>query len=201
MRAAHGLLLSATFAATVSLAACHKEVRRDGAVPIDTAAVMPMLDTTPSSDSAAFADTAADTLRGDSSAVALPPASPSVIATADSVAGDKLFHGKGRCFPCHGERGQGTPKLGPTLSDGEWLAGNGSLASIRDVITHGVAVPQTASVAMPAYAEMLSEREIALTAAYVYALAHPGSTASDSAAAGGAAPDTAGHGPHGGVMR
>jgi mono/diheme cytochrome c family protein len=35
---------------------------------------------------------------------------------------------------------------------------------------------------MPAYSGMLSAKEIELTAAYVYALAHPGSTVADSLA-------------------
>jgi cytochrome c oxidase cbb3-type subunit 3 len=106
---------------------------------------------------------------------------PSTITVADSGAGDRLFHGKGRCFTCHGERGQGTPRLGPSLTDSEWLAGNGSLTSIEYVIAHGVAVPRASSVGMPAYSDMLDSSEIALTAAYVYALAHPGSTMADSA--------------------
>ena len=200
MRGVRDILVPASLSATIFIGACHKEVQR-GAVPIDTAAVMPMLDTTPAPDSAALADTTADTLGVDSSAAALPPATPSVIAAADSVAGDALFHGKGRCFTCHGERGQGTPRLGPSLADGESLAGNGSLASISDVIIHGVAVPKAASVAMPAYAGMLTEREIALTAAYVYTLSHPGSIAPDSGAAGRAARDTIRRAPHDGVMR
>jgi mono/diheme cytochrome c family protein len=35
---------------------------------------------------------------------------------------------------------------------------------------------------MPAYSGMLSTKEIELTAAYVYALAHPGATVADSLA-------------------
>ena len=201
MRGVRSLLVPAGLSATIFIGACHKEVQHGGAVPIDTAAVMPMLDTTPAPDSAPLADTAADTLGVDSSTAALPPASPSAIAAADSVAGEALFHGKGRCFTCHGERGQGTPRLGSSLADGEWLAGNGSLAFISDVITHGVAVPKAASVAMPAYAGVLTERQVALTAAYVYTLSHPGSIAPDSGASGGAARDTSGRAPHDGAMR
>lgn len=193
MTAARDFLAPAGIAVTILLGACHKEVQRGGALPIDTAAVMPVLDTTPAPDSATLVDSSADSSGADSASAALFPAEPSIIAVADSAAGDRLFHGKGRCFTCHGERGQGTPRLGPSLNDGEWLAGNGSLAWIRDVIAHGVAVPKAASVAMPAYSAMLSEREIALTADYVYALAHPGSTAPDSARADSSARDTSGH--------
>ena len=193
MRGARGLLITAGIPAAFLLGACHKEVQSSGTLPIDTAAVMPTLDTTPASDSASVADSSADSTGADSASVSLFPAEPSVIATADSAAGDRLFHAKGRCFTCHGERGHGTPRLGPSLTDGEWLSGNGSLASIRDVIAHGVAVPKASSVAMPAYSAMLSEQEVALTASYVYALAHPGSTHPDSARADSGARDTSGH--------
>ena len=192
MRGARGLLITAGTSVTILLGACHKEVQSSGALPVDTAAVMPMLDTTPAPDSASLADSSADSTGADSASASLLPAEPSVIAIADSAAGDRLFHAKGRCFTCHGERGQGTPRLGSSLTDREWL-GNGSLAAIRDVIAHGVAVSKASSVAMPAYSAMLSEQEIALTASYVYALAHPGSTHPDSARADSGARDTSGH--------
>jgi mono/diheme cytochrome c family protein len=182
VRGARGFLIPAGISATIFLGACHTDVKSGGAVPIDTAAVMPMLDTTPAPDSSALPDSTADSTAIDSLSAALPPDVPSTIAVADSAAGDGLFHGKGRCFTCHGERGQGTPRLGSSLTDSEWLAGSGSLASIEYVITHGVAASKASSVAMPAYSAMLSTKEIELTAAYVYALAHPGSTVADSLA-------------------
>ncbi len=190
MRGTRGLLIPAGVSVAVLLGACHKEVEHNGALPVDTAAVMPMLDTMPAADSATAADSSADSSSIDSVTAELPPAEPSIVAVADSAAGDRLFHGKGRCFTCHGERGQGTPRLGPSLTDSEWLAGNGSLASIVDVIARGVATPKASSVAMPAYSAMLSEQEIALTAAYVYALAHPGSSTADSGRTGGTVHDT-----------
>lgn len=196
MRGARGFLIPAGISATIFLGACHKDMESSGAVPIDTAAVMPMLDTTPAPDSTPLPDSGADSTAIDSLSATSPPDVPSTIAVADSIAGDRLFHGKGRCFTCHGERGQGTPRLGPSLTDSEWLTGNGSLASIEYVTTHGVAVPKATPVAMPAYSAMLSTREIALTAAYVYALAHPGSTLADSGAR-----DTTGRSPAPGPVR
>jgi mono/diheme cytochrome c family protein len=163
------------------LGACGKEVERGGAVPVDTAAIMPVLDTTPS-EAAGVTPGPIDSVGSDLAAA--PPTIASAVVASDSSAGSLLFHGKGRCFTCHGEGGQGTPRLGSALTDAEWLSGNGSLASIVDMITHGVALPERASVAMPAYAGMLTAREIALTAAYVYTLSHPGSTAADSGTAG-----------------
>jgi mono/diheme cytochrome c family protein len=179
-------------------------VNAGGAVPIDTAAVMPTPDTAPTADSSMLDSATANAAAIDSLSSIPTPAVPSSIALADSSAGDRLFHGKGRCFTCHGERGQGTPRLGPALSDSEWLAGSGSLTSISDVIAHGVAVPKAASVAMPAYASMLTEREIALTAAYVYTLAHPGSIEapdSSDADSAGVARGTGGRARRMGVRR
>lgn len=189
MRGEPRLLVPVALSAAILLGACSKEVKRGGALPVDTAAIMPTLDTTPSASNGAYPDRI-DSIGGDSASAPLQPAAPSVVGSSDSAAGDLVFHGKGRCFTCHGERGQGTPRLGPALSDSEWLAGNGSLPSINDVITHGVAVPKSASVAMPAYGAMLTSREIELTAAYVYALSHPGSTVPDSAHVPGTARGT-----------
>jgi mono/diheme cytochrome c family protein len=163
------------------LGACGKEVERGGVIPVDTAAIMPVLDTTPSK-TTGVTPGPIDSIGSDSAAA--PPTILSAVAASDSAAGSLLFHGKGRCFTCHGEGGQGTPRLGSALTDTDWSSGNGSLASIVDVMTHGVALPERGSVAMPGYAGMLTAREIALTAAYVYTLSHPGSTAVDSGTAG-----------------
>lgn len=182
MRGDPRLLVPLVLSAAIMLGACSREVKHRGALPVDTAAIMPTPDTTPLESPGAMPGQDS-TATADSSAPP-PPAEPSIVAAADSAAGDLIFHGKGRCFTCHGERGQGTPRLGSALSDAEWLAGNGSLAYVSDVIAHGAAAPKSASVAMPAYSGMLTSREIALTAAYVYALSHPGSTAPDSGTTG-----------------
>ena len=190
MRGASRLLLPLILSAAIMLGACSKEVKHRGALPVDTAAIIPTLGTTPV-EAAGATPGQGDTLAGDSAAAPLP-AEPSIVAASDSMAGDLLFHGKGRCFTCHGERGQGTPRLGPALTDSESLTGNWSLASIASVIAQGVAVPKSASVAMPAYTGMLTSRDMALIAAYVYALSHPGSTASDSGTAAGNGDTTTG---------
>ena len=50
-----------------------------------------------------------------------------------------VFHKNGFCFDCHGGDGRGDPAIGaPDLTDGIWLTGNGSLASITDSIAHGL---------------------------------------------------------------
>jgi mono/diheme cytochrome c family protein len=171
---------SATALAVFVVAACGREVKRGVAVTVDTAAQA----TLPTSriDTAA-PDTSIQPQHQEHPAGSPPaePEPPIFIAITDSAAGDALFHGKGRCFTCHGQRGEGTARLGPALTDTTTLTSSASLDVIRTVIANGVAVPKAASVAMPAYSGMLSEQEIARVAAYVYALAHPGRVVPDSA--------------------
>ncbi|MBX6331423.1 MAG: c-type cytochrome [Gemmatimonadaceae bacterium] len=167
-----------TALAVLVLAACRGE-HAPGAVPIDTAASLPTMDTA----SRTGFDTTRAPIAPESSTVTAPtpPAAPSVVLIADSAAGDTLFHRKGRCFTCHGLRGAGTPRLGPALTDSTWLETDGSLDAIRRVIADGVARPKAFSVAMPAYAGTLAPAEIARIAAYVYSLSHPGSAVADTA--------------------
>jgi mono/diheme cytochrome c family protein len=175
----------------LALAACGREVkRREPGVPIDTAAraTIPTVDT-----AATAAPDTAHALPPAEGAAPTEPAAPVLIASSDSAAGDSVFHGKGRCFTCHGQRGEGTARLGPALTDSTKLGSNGTLAAIRDVIANGVAVPKTASVAMPAYAAVLSPEQIARAAAYVYTLAHPGVVVSDTTAPLAAHADTTTH--------
>lgn len=161
------------------LAACHNDTRRTG-VPADTALRI-SIDTT---------SARTDSTTRDSLGLAAPPAGSAahaggggavVVLAADSAAGDALYHGRARCFTCHGERGEGAANLGPDLTDTTWVDGGGSLDAIRDAIARGVASPRVSPVAMPAYTGMLTADEIARTAAYVYALSHPGATVADTA--------------------
>jgi glucose/arabinose dehydrogenase/mono/diheme cytochrome c family protein len=100
----------------------------------------------------------------------LPPG-----ATAAEVAlGDRVFHGQagGTCEGCHGSNGKGTP-LGPDLTTSKWLWGDGSLASITQVITNGVAQPKEYRSGMPPMGgAQLSPSEVSAVAAYVWALSH-----------------------------
>lgn len=66
------------------------------------------------------------------------------------------------CAACHGPNGEGNIALGaPDLTDDAWLYG-GSFDAIRRSITQG------RSGNMPAHANLMSEDEIRLVAAYVY---------------------------------
>ena len=100
----------------------------------------------------------------------LPPG-----ATAAEVAlGERVFHGQagGTCEGCHGSNGKGTP-LGPDLTSSKWLWGDGSLASITQVITNGVPQPKEYRSGMPPMGgAQLSPSKVSAVAAYVWALSH-----------------------------
>src|SRR6185312_5689228 len=145
--AAGGVLLS------MAVAGCHGETK-GGSVPVDTAAAMPLAGTANAESTA----TTAPPVPLESASVA--PAAPVVIQPADSAAGYALYHGRGRCFTCHGGLGRGTAKLGPDLTDTTWLNGDSSFTGIRGVIASGVATPRQFSVAMPAYAGMLDDSDL-----------------------------------------
>jgi mono/diheme cytochrome c family protein len=132
-------------------------------------------------------DTAADSAgrakgeeeRGDSSGI-LVPAPPSLILHADSSAGFSLYLGRGRCASCHGPLGRGMATLGSDLTDTTWLTGNGSVASIQQIVIDGVAVPKQEPIAMPSYVKRLTPGDAFRIAAYVYTLSHPGSVVADT---------------------
>ncbi|HEY7876941.1 MAG TPA: c-type cytochrome [Gemmatimonadaceae bacterium] len=175
MHESRGRWVIVALAAALTSAACHGETNKAGRVPADTAAEMPLPGaTTPGSLSARA-------IPSESTAVAT--AAPVILHRADSAAGDVIYHGRGRCFTCHGGLGRGTPKLGPSLSDSVWLNGDSSFVAIRGVIAGGVATPRQYSVAMPAYGGMLDDSALTHIAAYVYALSHPGALRSDTLAA------------------
>jgi glucose/arabinose dehydrogenase/cytochrome c553 len=97
-------------------------------------------------------------------------------ATADQVElGGRIFRGAaagGTCGGCHGPEGKGST-LGPDLTAGAWLWGDGSLASISDTIAKGVSSPKKFQNPMPAMGgAQLSASDLAGVSAYVWAVGH-----------------------------
>jgi mono/diheme cytochrome c family protein len=77
------------------------------------------------------------------------------------------------CVMCHGENAGGTA-LGPSLTDREWLEGNGSFEEIIEVVRNGVATPKQFEVPMPARGDgTFSDEQIRAVAAYTYSIANP----------------------------
>jgi mono/diheme cytochrome c family protein len=91
---------------------------------------------------------------------------PSLLTPASLEAGRKVFHGKGNCWVCHGSALQGGA-IAPPLVAHKWRDGDGSYQMILQVLTHGV--KNTAMVARPGG---LSDADLRLVAAYVWAVSH-----------------------------
>ena len=107
------------------------------------------------------------------SAVDLPV--PSGATKAQVALGDRIFHGEvsgGTCSGCHGSDARGTP-VGPDLTSGKWIFGDGSLAAISKTITEGVPHPRNYTGAMPPKGGAeLSNSDVAAVAAYIWAVGH-----------------------------
>jgi mono/diheme cytochrome c family protein len=105
----------------------------------------------------------------DTTARALPDTS--AIPPAWTQSGRAIFHGRGGCVACHGERLEGTA-IAPTLRAHAWKdAKDGQLEAIYGVIRHGV--PGTVMVAHPGG---ISDADAARLATYIWAVNHRGAT-------------------------
>ena len=97
-------------------------------------------------------------------------------ATLEQVAlGSRIYQGQvasAPCVGCHGTDAKGSPQ-GPDLTNGKWLWGDGSLASIAHIITVGVPHPKEYGSPMPPMGgAQLSQSEVSAVAAYIWALNH-----------------------------
>jgi glucose/arabinose dehydrogenase/cytochrome c5 len=103
-----------------------------------------------------------------SAALPVPPG-----ATAEQVAaGDRVFHSQ-TCTGCHGSDAKGSP-VGPDLTTGKYLSGDGSLAAIRQAIQDGVPMPKQYRQPMPPMGGgQLSPDQLRDVSAYVWAIGHP----------------------------
>lgn len=105
----------------------------------------------------------------DSNSAAPAPAgiTPELIAQ-----GDKVFHGPGNCYACHGTNAQGA--VGPNLTDAEWLHSKGSFEEIVAQVTNGVPKEESKTgIPMPAKGGgSISDDDVKAVAAYVYSLSH-----------------------------
>ncbi len=86
------------------------------------------------------------------------PADPSTILAEGRI----VYVGK--CAVCHGEKGEGT--IGPNLTDGFWIHGDGKDAAVETVVKDGVA-----DKGMPAWLNSLKPDELKNVVAFVRSLA------------------------------
>src|SRR5215211_1867466 len=108
-----------------------------------------------------------------------PKAAPAESVTAAAsvtpeliAQGDKVFHGAGNCYACHGTNAQGS--VGPNLTDAEWIHSKGSYDEIVAQVTKGVPKEEskTGIVMPPRGGSTISDDDVKAVAAYVYSLSH-----------------------------
>lgn len=91
---------------------------------------------------------------------------PTLLTPAMIDAGRKVFHGKGTCSGCHGDKLQGGP-IAPALTGPTWRHNAGTFDAIVDRIDNGL--PGTLMVPHPGG---VSESQVFLVASYIYAVSH-----------------------------
>jgi mono/diheme cytochrome c family protein len=102
-----------------------------------------------------------------------PEAAPPEITDSLILAGKQVYWGGGSdCVSCHGLNGRGTDRA-PSLSDDEWIHGDGSYPEIVKLVTHGVSAEESETgKEMPSrgLAHTASDDDIRALAAYVWSL-------------------------------
>jgi mono/diheme cytochrome c family protein len=91
---------------------------------------------------------------------------PAMLSPAMVEAGRKLFHGKGTCSGCHGDKLQGGP-VAPALTGPSWRHITGTYEAIIDRVDNGL--PGTLMVPHPGG---ITESQVFLVASYIYAVSH-----------------------------
>ena len=91
---------------------------------------------------------------------------PAMLAPEMIDAGRKIFHGKGTCSGCHGDKLQGGP-VAPALTGPSWRHITGTYDAIIDRVDNGL--PGTLMVPHPGG---ITESQVFLVASYVYAVSH-----------------------------
>ena len=91
---------------------------------------------------------------------------PAMLSPAMMEAGRKIFHGKGTCSGCHGDKLQGGP-VAPALTGPSWRHITGTYEAIIDRVGNGL--PGTLMVPHPGG---ITESQVFLVASYIYAVSH-----------------------------
>jgi len=103
-----------------------------------------------------------------------PASGPSAAAASPELIaqGDKIFHGAGNCYACHGANAEGL--VGPNLTDAEWIHSKGTQEDIQAQVMHGVSKEESKSgIPMPPKGGgTISDDDVKAVAAYVYSLSH-----------------------------
>lgn len=120
----------------------------------------------------ASAQTTSQTEKTPAPAQASGPAATAAVSPELMAQGDKIFHGAGNCYACHGGNAEGL--VGPNLTDAEWIHSKGTLDDITAQVIHGVTKEESKSgiVMPPRGGSTISDDDVKAVAAYVYSLSH-----------------------------
>jgi mono/diheme cytochrome c family protein len=118
------------------------------------------------------AQTTSQTERTPAPAPASGPSAAAAVSPELIAQGDKIFHGAGNCYACHGSNAEGL--VGPNLTDAEWIHSKGTLEDIQAQVIHGVTKEESKSgIPMPPKGgSTISDDDVKAVAAYVYSLSH-----------------------------
>ena len=89
-----------------------------------------------------------------------------LLTSAMIDAGRKVFHGKGNCYACHGDKLQGGP-VAPALTGKAWRHISGSFDAIVDRVDNGLA-----GTLMVPHPGGITETQVFLVATYIYSVSH-----------------------------
>ena len=99
---------------------------------------------------------------------------PEGVTEAMVQEGQTIFMGAGLCAVCHGMDGSGA--VGPNLTDGEWLTGEGTYPELIDQITKGVSLAEVKNalgmIMPPKGGSAITDDQVKAVAAYVWTLTH-----------------------------
>lgn len=100
--------------------------------------------------------------------VSAQEALPEGVTTEMIEEGREVYTGPGLCSVCHGPEGRGGA-IGPDLTDGEWLHGDGSYDDLVQRIFEGVPEPVEAAAVMPPRGgSRITDEQVRAVAAYVW---------------------------------
>ena len=99
---------------------------------------------------------------------------PEGVTTAMVQEGQQVYAGAGICAACHGPDATGA--IGPNLTDGDWLIGNGDYEQLVAQILEGVSAAEATNplgaIMPPKGGTGITDAQVRAVAAYVWTLSH-----------------------------
>ncbi len=99
---------------------------------------------------------------------------PEGVTKAMVQEGQQVYAGAGICAACHGPDATGA--IGPNLTDGDWLIGNGDYEQLVAQILEGVSAAEATNplgaIMPPKGGTGITDAQVRAVAAYVWTLSH-----------------------------